>query len=141
MLGGEDEDSDDPDGRERLGPEKTQALLGKLQALLPRAEPTLGFAWSGAFGQTSDGLPLIGRVPGQPRMLAAYGYGGNGITFSFLASRVHRRADRRRGSALVPAFRHRPARSDKALSFGIAPLQSRICRRKGATSTRRQRHL
>jgi len=88
VLGGEDEDSDDPVERARLGPEKTQALLGKLQALLPRAEPSLGFAWSGAFGQTSDGLPLIGRVPGQPRMLAAYGYGGNGITFSFLASRV-----------------------------------------------------
>lgn len=88
VLGGEDEDSDDPDLRERLSLEKTQALMGKLQALLPDAQPTLGHAWSGAFGQTSDGLPLIGRVPGQPRMLAAYGYGGNGITFSFLASRM-----------------------------------------------------
>jgi glycine/D-amino acid oxidase-like deaminating enzyme len=27
-------------------------------------------------------------VPGRPRMLAAYGYGGNGITFSYLASRL-----------------------------------------------------
>lgn len=88
VLGGEDEDSDDPDLRERLGPEKTKALLGKLQALLPQAEATVDFAWSGAFGQTTDGLPLIGRVPGQPRMLAAYGYGGNGITFSFMASRL-----------------------------------------------------
>jgi glycine/D-amino acid oxidase-like deaminating enzyme len=33
-------------------------------------------------------LPLIGEVPGYPRVLAAYGYGGNGITFSFLASRL-----------------------------------------------------
>lgn len=88
VLGGEDEDTDDPDTRQSLGPEKTQALLGKLRALLPGAEPTLGHAWSGAFGQTVDGLPLIGRVPGRPRMLAAYGYGGNGITFSFLASRM-----------------------------------------------------
>lgn len=88
VLGGEDEETDDPEERQRLGPEKTQALLGKLRALLPGAEPTLGHAWSGAFGQTVDGLPLIGRVPGAPRMLAAYGYGGNGITFSFLASRM-----------------------------------------------------
>ena len=45
-------------------------------------------AWSGAFGQTRDGLPLIGALPGRPRMLTAYGYGGNGITFSYLASRL-----------------------------------------------------
>jgi glycine/D-amino acid oxidase-like deaminating enzyme len=103
ILGGEDEESDDPELRERLGPEKARALLVKLQGLLPRAEPTLGFAWSGAFGQTSDGLPLIGRVPGQPRMLAAYGYGGNGITFSFMASRVIASLI---GGAEAPWFRH-----------------------------------
>jgi glycine/D-amino acid oxidase-like deaminating enzyme len=27
-------------------------------------------------------------VPGHPRLYAAYGYGGNGITFSYLASRL-----------------------------------------------------
>lgn len=88
VIGGEDEEDDDPARREALQPEKAQALLKKLGALLPRAELTLGHSWSGAFGQTSDGLPLIGRVPGHPRLLAAYGYGGNGITFSFLASRL-----------------------------------------------------
>jgi len=88
VFGGEDEESDDPDRREALGPAKTAALLARLQALIPAARPELDHAWSGAFGQTEDGLPLIGRVPGQPRMLAAYGYGGNGITFSFLASRM-----------------------------------------------------
>ncbi|AMJ62314.1 NAD(P)/FAD-dependent oxidoreductase [Bosea sp. PAMC 26642] len=88
VMGGEDEETDDTVLRESLAPAKTQALLAKLAAFLPRAEPSLGHAWNGAFGQTSDGLPLIGRVPGQPRMLAAYGYGGNGITFSFMASRM-----------------------------------------------------
>lgn len=88
VFGGEDEESDDPDRREALGPAKTTALLARLQALIPAARPELDHAWSGAFGQTEDGLPLIGRVPGQSRMLAAYGYGGNGITFSFLASRL-----------------------------------------------------
>ena len=88
IIGGEDEDTDNPDLRKELGPAKTDALLAKLRALAPGAAPTVGHAWSGAFGQTVDGLPLIGRVPGYPRMLAAYGYGGNGITFSFLASRI-----------------------------------------------------
>ncbi|CAM5206105.1 N-acetylglucosamine-1-phosphate uridyltransferase [Bosea thiooxidans] len=88
VFGGEDEEVDDPDRREALALQKTQALLRRLHALVPRAVLDLGRAWSGAFGQTADGLPLIGRVPGRPRLLAAYGYGGNGITFSFLASRM-----------------------------------------------------
>lgn len=88
VFGGEDEDFDDPDRREALGPEKTKALQARLHALIPQARLALDHAWSGAFGQTEDGLPLIGRVPGHPRLLAAYGYGGNGITFSFMASRL-----------------------------------------------------
>ncbi len=88
VFGGEDEETDDPELRERLSAEKTRALFERLRALLPQATPRLGHAWSGAFGQTTDGLPLIGRVPGRSRMLAAYGYGGNGITFSVLASRM-----------------------------------------------------
>lgn len=88
VFGGEDEDFADPDKREALGPQKTKALLARLHALIPQARLELGHSWSGAFGQTEDGLPLIGRVPGSPRLLSAYGYGGNGITFSFLASRL-----------------------------------------------------
>lgn len=88
VFGGEDENFADPDRRERLDPAKTEALRARLRALRPGARLELDRAWSGAFGQTADGLPLIGRVPGRPRLLAAYGYGGNGITFSFLASRL-----------------------------------------------------
>ena len=88
VFGGGDEDFADPDQREALGPQKTQALLARLHALVPQADLGLGYSWSGAFGQTEDGLPLIGRLPGSQRLLSAYGYGGNGITFSFLASRL-----------------------------------------------------
>jgi glycine/D-amino acid oxidase-like deaminating enzyme len=33
-------------------------------------------------------LPLVGRVPGANGIYAAYGYGGNGITSSFLAAHL-----------------------------------------------------
>lgn len=89
IMGGEDDDTIvEPDARDELMPAKAEAIRAKLHALWPKATNTTEFVWSGAFGTTSDGLPLIGRVPGHPRVHAAYGYGGNGITFSYLASRM-----------------------------------------------------
>lgn len=89
IIGGEDEsDVIEPDARDGLIPSKARTLLAQLSRLRPNADPTVEFAWSGAFGKTADGLPLIGRISGHRRILGAYGYGGNGITFSYLASRV-----------------------------------------------------
>jgi glycine/D-amino acid oxidase-like deaminating enzyme len=89
VIGGEDDDAIvEPEARDALMPQKSAIILKKLQALCPQANATADFVWSGAFGETEDGLPLIGEVPGYPRVHAAYGYGGNGITFSFLASRM-----------------------------------------------------
>ena len=89
IMGGEDDDqATEPDERDRLMPAKADALLHRLNGLWSHAEPVAEFVWSGTFGTTIDGLPLIGRVPGHPRIYAAYGYGGNGITYSYLASRM-----------------------------------------------------
>jgi glycine/D-amino acid oxidase-like deaminating enzyme len=89
IMGGEDDDKIiEQAARDALMPVKADAILAKLSALWPKATNTAEFAWSGAFGTTGDGLPLIGRVPGHPRIYAAYGYGGNGITFSYMASRI-----------------------------------------------------
>ncbi len=89
VIGGEDDDGIiDPEARDALMPDKAAIILKKLAILCPRANATAEFIWSGAFGETEDGLPLIGEVPGYPRIHAAYGYGGNGITFSFMASRL-----------------------------------------------------
>ena len=89
ILGGEDETGTvEPDARDRLNAAKARVLLSEVSRLFPRADAVAEFVWSGAFGKTVDGLPLIGRIAGQPRMLGAYGYGGNGITFSYLASRI-----------------------------------------------------
>lgn len=88
IIGGEDEDIADPQKRDALLPDKTLRLKERLVQLWPQADATISHAWCGAFGETTDGLPLIGPVPGARNIHAAYGYGGNGITFSYLASRM-----------------------------------------------------
>jgi glycine/D-amino acid oxidase-like deaminating enzyme len=89
IIGGEDERGlVDSDEREALTPSKIERLQHKLGTLFPGVDRTVDYAWSGAFGETQDGLPLIGPVPGHPSVYAAYGYGGNGITFSFLAAHM-----------------------------------------------------
>jgi glycine/D-amino acid oxidase-like deaminating enzyme len=88
VAGGEDAETADAAERERLMPQKLERILKKLRALWPHAHGRVTHAWSAEFGETADGLPLIGPVPGSPRVLAAYGYGGNGITYSYMASRM-----------------------------------------------------
>jgi glycine/D-amino acid oxidase-like deaminating enzyme len=89
IIGGEDSDEViEPDARDALIPEKSRLLTQKLKALWPAANADIEFRWSGTFDTTTDGLPLIGPVPGAKGIYAAYGYGGNGITFSFLAAQL-----------------------------------------------------
>lgn len=89
IVGGEDSNQAiEPDARDRLIPEKARILARKLVALWPPASVEIEYRWSGTFDTTSDGLPLIGPVPGAKGIYAAYGYGGNGITFSFLAANL-----------------------------------------------------
>jgi len=78
----------EPDARDRLITTKSRVLARKLAALWPVADIDIEYRWSGTFDTTSDGLPLIGPVPGARGVYAAYGYGGNGITFSFLAAQL-----------------------------------------------------
>jgi glycine/D-amino acid oxidase-like deaminating enzyme len=89
IFGGEDDDEIiEPGARNAAIPEKTGRLTQKLAALWPRAVLDVDFRWSGTFDTTRDGLPLIGAVPGAKNVFAAYGYGGNGITFSYLAAEL-----------------------------------------------------
>jgi glycine/D-amino acid oxidase-like deaminating enzyme len=48
----------------------------------------IDFAWEGLFTTTPDGLPYVGPHPDCPKHLFALGYGGNGMTFGFLAARL-----------------------------------------------------
>ena len=88
IVGGEDDSALDPERRDKRIADKTVRLLRRFHALFPdiRLEPA--FAWAGTFGSTKDGLGYIGRHPCFPRAYFALGFGGNGITFSEIASRI-----------------------------------------------------
>ena len=88
ICGGEDEDFTDDDRRDALIADKTERISQKLAKLFPRLDTTPEFAWAGSFGTTTTGLPYIGAIPQHPRIHAVMGYGGNGITFSQIASEV-----------------------------------------------------
>jgi glycine/D-amino acid oxidase-like deaminating enzyme len=89
IIGGEDStEIVEPEARDGLIGEKSRVLAQRLAALWPAASRDIEFRWAGTFDTTQDGLPLIGPVPRAKGVYAAYGYGGNGITFSFLAARL-----------------------------------------------------
>ena len=90
LIGGGDEPFLDVRRRDSLLPAKTTALGRRLRRLLPDARCVTGYSWCGAFAETADGLPFIGRQePGTP-VYHVLGYGGNGITFSLTAAEIIR---------------------------------------------------
>jgi glycine/D-amino acid oxidase-like deaminating enzyme len=88
ICGGEDEEFTDEDRRDALIGEKSQRIAEKLGRLFPTLDTKPQFAWTGSFGTTSSGLPIIGHLPRHPGIFAVMGYGGNGITFSQIASEI-----------------------------------------------------
>ena len=88
IAGGEDEkgpdNHDDPDKVRR----KCERIARKLHELLPGVEFDIDYAWGGAFGESATGLPLIGPAPEMAHTQVVMGFGGNGITYSVIASQV-----------------------------------------------------
>jgi glycine/D-amino acid oxidase-like deaminating enzyme len=88
ICGGEDEEFSDEAARDALIERKTKTLQRKLGQLMPHIDTQVEFAWTGSFGQTNTGLPMIGPIPRMPNCWAALGYGGNGTTYSRIASEI-----------------------------------------------------
>jgi glycine/D-amino acid oxidase-like deaminating enzyme len=88
ICGGEDEEFSDEAERDTLLEHKTKTLQRKLGRLLPALDGTVRFAWTGSFGETDTGLPIIAQVPKLPNCWVALGYGGNGITYAGIAADV-----------------------------------------------------
>jgi len=88
VAGGEDADFSTPAARDRLIDRKSRAIARKLAKLLPEVEFEVAYSWAGCFAESPTGLPYIAEPPGLPGCLAVLGSGGNGITFSMIASDV-----------------------------------------------------
>jgi glycine/D-amino acid oxidase-like deaminating enzyme len=88
IVGGEDDSILDPRRRDRRIAQKTTQLVRKFGKLFPAVPIEPAFAWAGVFGSTKDGLGYIGPHPSFPGAYFALGFGGNGITFSEIASGI-----------------------------------------------------
>ena len=92
LIGGGDEDFQDPEKRDRMIVKKEKEILKTLKKLLPEHQFYTDFTWAGTFGETKDGLPYIGEHRKFKNSYFVLGFGGNGITFSVT------------GMAMVSAF-------------------------------------
>lgn len=90
ICGGADEQFSSEEERNALLSGKVKLLQSKLRRLLPHLHVDAEFAWTGSFGETPNGLPLIGAIPGMPNCFAVMAFGGNGITFSRLGAELIR---------------------------------------------------
>jgi len=88
IAGGEDEDIDLPSYRSRSLNRKSARLAAKVAALIPGLRMRPSHQWTGAFGESEDGLPFIDAVPDMPGCFAVMGFGGNGTIYSMLASQI-----------------------------------------------------
>ena len=105
MVGGEDVPFKNATARDALLPRQIRRLQAKYEELFGVQMPPVAYAWAGSFAETSDGLPLIGRVPGMnPRLQFALCYGGNGITYSVHAGDIVRAGIEGRAHELDDVF-------------------------------------
>lgn len=88
IVGGEDEASATRHADPKALSKKAQAILRKLKQLMPELDLEIDYAWAGAFGESTTSMPLIGAIPDIPRAYAVMGFGGNGITYSVIASQI-----------------------------------------------------
>lgn len=79
ICGGKDEEFSNEKKRDAMTAKKTKSLQRKLKKILPSINGAPEFAWTGSFGVTLTGLPLIGPVPSLKNCFAVLAFGGNGI--------------------------------------------------------------
>lgn len=88
IVGGEDEVSATAHQDQAKLKAKREVLDAKLGRLLPDVAFEIDYAWAGAFGESATGLPSMGPIPGMDHAWAVMGFGGNGITYSVIASEI-----------------------------------------------------
>jgi glycine/D-amino acid oxidase-like deaminating enzyme len=88
VLGGGDRPYVEGAARRRAIHTGAREVRGYFERLFPSLRGVNSeYVWEGLFATTPDGLPYIGPHRRFPGHLFALGYGGNGMTFAFLAAR------------------------------------------------------
>ena len=90
IVGGEDIPFKNTAAREALLERQTGNMKRRFDKMFPRIDTEVAFRWAGTFCDTRDGLAYIGDSPEWPNAYFALGFGGNGITYSWLAARIIR---------------------------------------------------
>jgi glycine/D-amino acid oxidase-like deaminating enzyme len=88
IIGGADKPFATAHKQEKLIRLQSGKLKAQFTRLFPAIPIDVDWIWGGTFGETQDGLPYIGTVPQFPHGYFALGYGGNGITFSYIAAEL-----------------------------------------------------
>jgi glycine/D-amino acid oxidase-like deaminating enzyme len=88
VMGGADRPFATAQQRRRLLLRQTRRVETQFRRLFPAIRFDVDWRWGGTFGETEDGLPYIGTVRQFPNGYFALGYGGNGITFSWIAANL-----------------------------------------------------
>jgi glycine/D-amino acid oxidase-like deaminating enzyme len=88
IVGGEDAELDSPSYRANTLSLKAHRLKTKMRKLFPDLEIEWSHVWAGAFGESDDGLPVIGPVPDLPNCFAVLGAGGNGTVYALIAAQM-----------------------------------------------------
>lgn len=86
IIGGEDADLDSPSYRADTLAFKGRRLAKKARRLLQDVEPKWKHVWAGAFGESADGLPIIGQIPNMRNCFTVMGFGGNGTIYAVIAA-------------------------------------------------------
>ncbi len=107
VFGGADQPQRPGRSQRRMRQKAEAALIDQLNALYPVVgDKDVTHFWEGLFAQTPDGLPYVGPHRRYPRHLFALGYGGNGMSVSYLAA-----------AALLRHYRGASTADDRLFAF------------------------
>nr|WP_275416077.1 FAD-binding oxidoreductase [Macrococcus brunensis] len=87
VVGGLDDNKKQVPGKWRIN-RKTRQLKREFEYIFPHIQIEIDARYGARFGETKDGLPFIGEVPGKKNCYMLLGYGGNGTVYSAFGSRM-----------------------------------------------------
>lgn len=89
VVGGLDEYTIIPERRDAMLHHKKDQLLKRLIELFPiYKDVKIEYYWTGLFGSTHTGLPMIREYPDYPNCYFLMGFGGSGMIYSYIFAKI-----------------------------------------------------